>query len=152
MPQAVPYLSFDGTCAEAMRFYERALGLGAKLELMISGADTPIAEHIPPADAHRIMHARIAFADGSWLFAGDARTDVPYEGMKGITVTLNYPTVAEAARAFEALAPGGNVTMAPQPTFRAKSFAMLVDRYGTPWILNGELLEQEADAGRQPTA
>ena len=141
MPQAVPYLSFDGNCAEAMRFYEDALGMGAKLDLMIRGADTPMAEHIPPADVDRVMHARIAFSDGSMLFAGDACTDVPYGGMNGITVTMNYPTVAEAARAFEALAPGANVTMPPQPTFWAKSFAMLVDRYGTPWILNGELQE-----------
>ena len=25
MPHPIPYLGFDGTCAEAMRFYERAL-------------------------------------------------------------------------------------------------------------------------------
>ena len=25
MPDFIPYLSFDGNCADAMRFYERAL-------------------------------------------------------------------------------------------------------------------------------
>jgi PhnB protein len=30
--------------------------------------------------------------------------------------------------------------MAMQPSFWAKSFGMLVDKFGTPWIVNGELL------------
>jgi len=29
MAQAIAYLGFNGNCAEAVRFYERALGLGA---------------------------------------------------------------------------------------------------------------------------
>jgi hypothetical protein len=41
MAQAIPYLAFNGNCSEAMRFYERVLGLGAKLEMMMSGADSP---------------------------------------------------------------------------------------------------------------
>jgi uncharacterized glyoxalase superfamily protein PhnB len=31
MAQAIPYLAFNGNCAEAMRFYEHVLGLGAKI-------------------------------------------------------------------------------------------------------------------------
>jgi PhnB protein len=30
--------------------------------------------------------------------------------------------------------------MAMAPSFWAKSFGMLVDKFGTPWIVNGELL------------
>jgi len=29
--------------------------------------------------------------------------------------------------------------MAPQPTFWAKTFGMLTDKFGTPWMVNGEL-------------
>jgi len=36
MTQAIAYLAFNGTCAEAMRFYEQALG--GKLEVLMSGA------------------------------------------------------------------------------------------------------------------
>jgi PhnB protein len=138
MPQAIPYLSFDGQCAEAMRFYERALGLGARIELLLSGADTPMAAQIPKESAHRIIHCRLAFADGSHLYAGDAPDNAPYGGMTGIAVTMNYPTVAEAESAFRALAEGGRVSMPLAPTFWARSFGMLTDRYGTPWIINGE--------------
>ena len=59
MAQAIPYLAFNGDCAEAMRFYEHVLGLGAKLEMMMSGADSPMAAQIPDEHAHRILHARL---------------------------------------------------------------------------------------------
>ena len=138
MPQVVAYLVFDGTCAEAMRFYERALG--GKLEVMLSGADSPMADQIPKESAHRIMHARLVLPDGGTLYAGDAPGHIPYEGIKGVSITLNYSTAADAETAFAALAEGGDVTMPMQEAFWAKCWGMLVDRFGTPWIVNGELL------------
>jgi PhnB protein len=51
MTQAIAYLSFDGTCADAMRFYEQALG--GKLEVLMSGAESPIAAQMPKEFAHR---------------------------------------------------------------------------------------------------
>ena len=138
MPHPIAYLSFDGTCAEAMRFYERALG--GKLEVLMSGADSPMANQMPKEFAHRILHARLALPDGGTLFAGDAPAHIPYEGIKGVSITLNYATTGEAQKVFNALADGGRVTMPMQPAFWAKTWGMLVDRFGTPWIVNGELL------------
>lgn len=138
MPHPIAYLSFDGTCAEAMRFYERALD--GKLEVLMSGADSPMANQMPKEFAHRILHARLALPDGGTLFAGDAPAHIPYEGIKGVSITLNYATTGEAQKVFNALADGGRVTMPMQPAFWAKTWGMLVDRFGTPWIVNGELL------------
>jgi PhnB protein len=45
--------------------------------------------------------------------------------------------VEQAQRVFQAL-PGSTITMPPQPTSWAKTWGMLVDRFGTPWIVNGE--------------
>ena len=136
MTQAIAYLGFDGTCAEAMRFYEKALR--GKLELMMSGADSPMADQMPKESAHRIMHARLVLPGGGKLYAGDAPQHVPYEGIKGVAITLDYDSVGEAERVFAALAAGGRVTMPMQPAFWAKRWGMLVDRFGTPWIVNGE--------------
>ncbi len=135
MPQLNPYLVFDGNCAEAMRFYQRILG--GKLELMTHG-DSPIAAHTPPGSADRIMHARLTL-DGHLLMASDSMVGHPYPGMNGFSVSVICPTAAEAKRAFDGLADGGRVTMPLQKTFWAEAFGMLVDRYGTPWMVNGEL-------------
>ena len=69
--------------------------------------------------------------------ASDSMVGQPYEGMKGFSLSLIYPTVADAQRVFDALAKGGQVHMPLQKMFWAEAFGMLVDRFGTPWMING---------------
>jgi len=134
MSQLDTYVFFDGNCADAMRFYERTLG--GKLDLMTHG-DSPMAAQMPPGSADRIMHARLELDGGRLLMASDAMAGQPYEGMKGFSLSLIYPTAAEAKRMFAALAEGGKITMPIDKTFWAEAFGMLVDRFGTPWMVNG---------------
>lgn len=58
--------------------------------------------------------------------------------MMGFAVTLNTPEAAVAERVFDALAEGGTITMAIGEAFWAVRFGMLVDRFGTPWMVNCE--------------
>ena len=137
MPQLTAYLSFDGTCTEAMRFYERALG--GKLTVLLTNGQSPMAAHIPPGNEDRIIHARLEF-EGGVLIAGDSMvgTGQPFQGMKGFNVTLIYRTAAEGKAVFDKLSEGAtNVIMTWSDSFWAEGFGMLVDRYGTPWIVNG---------------
>jgi PhnB protein len=136
MTQAIAYLAFDGNCADAVRFYERALR--GKLEVLMSGADSPMKDEIPKESAHRILHARLALPGGGLLYAGDCPEGMPYDGIKGVSIAVDYPTVGEAEQVFAALAEGGRVTMPMQPAFWAKRWGMVVDRFGTAWIVNGE--------------
>ena len=46
--------------------------------------------------------------------------------------------LGEGEQVFAALSGGGKVTMPMGPTFWAKRFGMVTDRYGVPWIVNGE--------------
>lgn len=137
MTQAIAYLAFNGTCAEAMRFYEKALK--AKLRVLMSGADSPMAAHIPKEFADRILHGCLVLPGGGMLYAGDAPAHMPYAGIHGVSIALDFATVAEAEQVFAALAEGGQVSMPMQPAFWAKSWGMLVDKFGTPWIVNGEM-------------
>lgn len=136
MPQPIPYLAFDGTCAEAMAFYAEALG--GTLERVLRAADSPMAEHFKD-HPEAVVHARLRLLGDGLLMAGDAGP-MPYEGIKGVSITLNYDTVAAAEQAFAALAARATVVMPLQATFWARAWGMLNDHYGTPWIINGELL------------
>jgi len=137
MPQLTVYLSFDGNCTEAMRFYERALG--GKLTILMSHGQSPIKDHVPPGNDDRILHARLEF-EGGVLMAGDSMVGMgPHQPMKGFNVVLNYDTTAKAQPVFEALAEGGTTGMQFSEAFWADGFGMCVDRYGTPWIVNGGL-------------
>ena len=132
--QLNPYLVFNGNCEAAFRFYEKVLG--GKIEAMLPHEGTPAAEHVPPEWRNKIMHARLSVGD-KVLMGSDAPPD-HYEAMKGFSVTLGIDRPAEAERIFHALAEKGTVRLPIQQTFWAARFGMLVDQFGTPWMINCE--------------
>jgi PhnB protein len=139
-----PYLSFGGNTREAYAFYAKALG--GKIETMMSYADLPKSpEGADPAgcgDAQRpmgdgIMHACLSLPGGAMLFAGDTPPGMPFEGMKGVMLALQYDSVEQARKVFHALSEDGSVTMPLAPAFWSKIFGMLTDRFGVSWAVNG---------------
>ncbi|MFI4927053.1 MAG: VOC family protein [Burkholderiales bacterium] len=131
------YLFFQGQCAEAMRFYERTLG--GKLEALMTYGQAP-QQQCPDGAKDLVMHARLVI-DGRALMASDQQPG-ERQSMGGFALSLQYPTAQEARRVFDALAQGGKVNMPMEKTFWAESFGVLVDRFGTPWMVGG---------GMQPT-
>ncbi len=83
--QMVPYLSFNGQCEEAFKFYEKVLG--GKILAMMRFAGSPMAEQMPAAFQQKIMHARIAL-DGQTLMGSDAPPE-RYQGVKGSQISSN---------------------------------------------------------------
>jgi len=130
-----PYLTFDGKCEAAFKFYEKALG--GKIIAMFPFGDTPGCGDVPAEFRNRIMHARLAVGDQA-LMGSDAMPQHPYEGVKGCSVAIQVTDPAEAERVFAALSQGGQVTMPIQQTFWAVRFGMLVDQFGVPWMVNCE--------------
>ncbi|HEU5468401.1 MAG TPA: VOC family protein [Steroidobacteraceae bacterium] len=134
MSQLEPYLFFDGNCAEAMRFYEKALG--GKLEMMMKASEAPAQEGCPGANPDAVMHACVTI-EGRHLMASDWMAPDPYPGIKGVSISLTYPSVEEAERKFKALSAGGKVNMPLEKTFWVESFGMLTDKYGANWMISG---------------
>jgi PhnB protein len=132
--QMNPYLTFDGRCEAAFKFYEKVLG--GKIEAMLPHEGTPAEEHVAPEWRKKIMHARLNLGD-KVLMGSDAPPD-HFEEMKGFSVTLGIDDPAEAERIFHALAENGTVRLPIQKTFWAVRFGMLVDQFGTPWMVNCE--------------
>lgn len=131
----IPYLNFNGQCEAAFKFYEQVFG--GKIEMMMAHGDSPIAEHVPLELHKSIMHARLSVGD-QVLMGSDAPPD-RFEAAKGLWVSIVLEDVAAAERIFNALAENGTVHMPFQETFWAARFGMVVDRFGTPWMLNCEL-------------
>src|SRR4051794_22321376 len=133
--QVNPYLFFDGQCVEAFHFYEQALG--GKLEALMTYGDLPEGTPVPPGAKDRALHARLSV--GSQALMGSDCPPGEYQPPQGFSVALQIDQAAEARRIFDALAADGTVT-APfgQTFFSAGGFGMLVDRYGTSWMINCE--------------
>jgi PhnB protein len=134
MPVLDSYLFFDGTCAEAMRFYEKTLG--GKMVAMLPYSQSPDPQHCAAGGGDRIMHANLLI-DGRNLMAGDSPLGHPMPAQGGFSLSITYPSAEQARKAFDALAAGGKVTMPMAKTFFIESFGMLTDRFGVPWMVGG---------------
>jgi PhnB protein len=134
--QLNPYLTFNGQCETAFKFYEKCLG--GKIEAMLRHTGTPAEQHVPPEWREKIMHARLAVS-GEVLMGSDAPPD-HYKEPKGFSISLQFKDIKEAERVFHALAENGKVGMPLQQTFWAARFGTLVDRFGIPWMINCELV------------
>ena len=132
--QLNPYLTFNGRCEAAFKFYERCLG--GKIEMMLTHGGSPMANQTPAGWHDKIMHARLIVGD-KVLMGSDAPPE-RYEGPKGFCVSLGIDDPTEAERIFKALAENGTVQMPLQQTFWAVRFGMLVDQFGIPWMVNCE--------------
>lgn len=138
MPTLDSYIFFNGNCAEAMRFYERTLG--GQLEALMTYAQSPDPKACPSGAGDLVMHASLKIDDRR-LMASDTPPGYEHKPMAGFALSLNYPAPADARRIFDALSQGGTVTMPMQKTFWAETFGMLVDRFGTPWMVGGGFVQ-----------
>ena len=130
--QMIAYLHFKDDCRAAFAFYEKVLR--GKIEMMLSHADSPMKDQMPPGMRDKIMHARLKVGD-AMLFGSDSPPEYN-ERPQGFAVSLMVDSAAEAERIYAALAEGGTVRMPIQETFWAVRFAMLVDKFGVPWMVN----------------
>jgi len=134
MLQLNPYLNFNGNCAEAFKFYEKALG--GKNFMSHTFGGSPMAGQLPPDAADKIMHARMDVGNNT-LMGSDGIGD-RYKTPVGMAVSLSIDDPAEADRIFQALSEGAKIEMPIQKTFWAERFGMLTDRFGIPWMINCE--------------
>jgi PhnB protein len=126
------HLSFAGDCEAAFKFYEKCLG--GKITFLMTYEESPIAGQAPQGWGKKILHA--VFALGDQLLTG---ADVPperYQKPQGVAVVLQLAGAAEGERIFQTLVEKGVAQMPLQETFWAERFGMLVDQFGTPWIIN----------------
>jgi len=130
------HLHFSDQCEEAFKFYEKCLG--GKIDGLFRFAEAPGAEeqNVPAGWRNKIMHAHMTIGDQS-LMGMDA-TPERFHKPQGFHVNIGVKTVAEGKKIFEALSEKGNITMPFGPTFWSPGFAMFVDRFGIPWMVNCE--------------
>ena len=131
--QMNPYLFFDGKCEAAFKFYEKVLG--GKIEAMLTHDDVPMESKVPPEQRKRIVHARMKIGDVLLMGSDAPAADT---GAKGFSININVGKPAEAERVFGDLAKNGTIKMPIQETFWAERFGMLLDQFGTPWMVNCE--------------
>lgn len=124
-----PYLNFDGSCAEAFRYY--AEHLGGVVDSVMTFAELPDPGGVGADWMDRVLHASMSLA-GARLMGSDVKGAEP---MRSAYLSLGLDSPDEVERAYAALSDGGEVFMPLQETFFATRFAQLRDRFGVNWMI-----------------
>lgn len=130
--QLNPYLSFNGQCEAAFKFYEQCLG--GKIATMMPYAGSPMADQVPADWSNKVMHGE--FKLGDRVFMGSDCTPEKYEKPQGNSLMLGIDDPTKAEQVFQALSANGTVQMPIQETFWAQRFGMVIDQFGIPWMVN----------------
>jgi PhnB protein len=131
-----PYLFFNGQCEAAFKFYEKCLG--GKITAMMTYGESPMTEQTSPELQKKIMHTHLSIGDQE-VMGADAPPEM-FETPQGLYVSLHFTDPSEAERIYNALSENGTIRMPLQETFWAARFAMFIDRFGTPWMINCDLV------------
>ena len=137
--QVQPYLFFDGRCEEALNFYQAALG--AEVTALMRFKDAPPPNDSAPEqgcgpaqiDPEKIMHANVQIGETQIMASDGMNSGQP--DFKGFSLSIQAPNEKEAERLFAAIGEGGQVEMALNSTFFARSFGMVKDRFGVHWMV-----------------
>jgi PhnB protein len=132
--QVSPYLSFNGQCEAACKFYEQCLG--AQLGPIFRYTGTPMADQVPAEWQDKVMHGSVTVG-GLELMGGDVAPD-RYEAPRGFSLSIQVKNVTEAERIFRDLGQDGTIAVPLAKTFWAARFGMVVDRFGIAWLINCE--------------
>ncbi len=133
--QLNPYLIFNGTAEQAIRFYEDALG--AKAEGPMRYGDVP-GGTVAPEHRNRVMHARLTL-DAGVIMISDAHPNTPVATESNVHLCLHFDDIADMTGKFDALAKGGTITMPIQDTFWGAKFGQLTDAFGVRWMFNYQI-------------
>lgn len=126
-----PYLHFDGTCEQALRFYAAVFG-DPSPQFM---AYDQMPDAPPNGAAGRILHGQVVVA-GGLLLASDAPPGMQADPQAGVSISADLPDEARARAAFDRLAEGGEILMPFEATFFSPGFGMVKDRFGTHWMVS----------------
>jgi len=131
--ELTPYLNFEGNAEEVLNFYKDALD--GEIVMVSRYKDAPMPSDEDWKD--KIMHARLKFGK-SLVMISDGPKDFKTTFNGNIQLSIEVEDENKMEEVFNKLAAGGKITMPLQKQFWGAKFGMLVDKFGTGWMLSHE--------------
>lgn len=133
-----PYLTFDGNCEEAFKFYKSVFG--GDFPMISKFGDMPPQEGVPPMSddlKNRIMHVTLPISSETILMGSDTMPGMhDHQFGNNISLSINTNSREEADRIFEGVSAGGAVNMPLADTFWGAYFGMWTDKFNINWMVN----------------
>jgi PhnB protein len=139
------YLTFNGNCEEAFKFYQSVFG--GEIPYLGRFKDMPATEgpKISPGDAEKIMHMSLPISKETMLMGSDTGGEwaSSYKQGNNFSISINTATKEEADKLFSGLSAGGTVIMPMNKTFWGDYFGMFTDKFGINWMVSFNEAQQK---------
>ena len=139
MAQINPYLTFNGNCRQAMRFYKECLGG----ELMLQPVDgTPMADEMPEEMKQHILHSALRKGDLLILASDMAREELTTGNR--VALMVECQSEEEIRSYYNNLSRGGEIVDPLATMHWGATFGAIEDKFGINWLLHYESKEVES--------
>lgn len=132
------YLTFNGNCEEAFKFYQSVFGgdfpYVGRYKDMPAGEGNPIAA----ADREKIMHISLPISKETMLMGSDTGGEwaSSYKEGNNFSISINTDSKESANKLFSGLSKGGMVALPMADTFWGDYFGMFTDKFGINWMVS----------------
>lgn len=134
MGQLQPYVFFDGSCEEALHFYEEVFD--GKISDLQRFSNMLQDEKERKDKGHLILHAKFTFWGGEF-FASDTGADAPGDWKdQNIHISVTCDTVEQGRIVHQKLSAGGQITGPYKKEFWGDYFGSLIDKYNIRWMVD----------------
>jgi PhnB protein len=139
------YLTFNGTCREAMTFYSTVFGSKIYSSMTFADHQFPMDEMeginlaVTEEDKDRMMHMSLMIGDHFPLMACDTHPLMHKKSLQAgnnFAICLEPETKEEAHRLFSALEKGGSDAIPMQDMFWGSYHGSLTDKFGIRWMFD----------------
>jgi PhnB protein len=137
MLHCIPFLLFDGNCAEAMTFYHQCLGGDLMLTKL---GDTPMKAQFPMEKHNRIINANLK-SGAIEISAADWMASPEYEPKQGNTFAIFVVggSYDELKTVFDKLSEGAEKDWFQElHDMPFGTYGQFYDKYGVQWIFKGD--------------
>lgn len=137
MLKIYPYLNFDGTCEEALKFYQSVLG-GHLTPVNRFGEMPTGATQLPEAEKNRVMHMALNLSDDFSIMGSDISPSLGHKLSQGNNnyIMINPESREEGERIFNELSANGKIEIPYQKQFWGDYFGSFNDKFGILWMIN----------------
>ena len=129
-----PYLTFNGTCEEAMTFYKSVLG--GELELT-RFKDMPMGGH--DVNPEGIMNSTLKAPDLTFMASDSGMGPVVMGDSVSLALAGGPDNSQRLHRFFDGLSEGGKVSMPLDKAPWGAEFGAFEDKFGISWMMNIDL-------------
>lgn len=133
-----PYLTFQGNCEEAFKYYKEVFG--GEFSYMGRFSEMPPQEGVTLSeeDGNKIMHMSLPISKETILMGSDSGGEWAPQMIVGNNISLSVTAESkeDADRFFNMLSDGGKVTMPMDQTFWGDYFGMCTDKFGINWMVS----------------